>query len=231
MFNILQLNVKCYLNNNIKEEDVLNQIRFCIDLTLGKNKEFLEFHNKNCFKNYSFNSFYPIEFNKVYKEDNIYTFQIRTADKNLAMYLSEELPKVFTDCIKILKVDIKIINKKHLSKIYSLTPAVMKNDFGYWKGNMSLEDYEKRIKVNLIKKYNEFTGEKINENFQLFNSIEMKNNKPISVKYKGINLLGDKVSLNVADDEVSQCIAWFAVAVGILENNSAGFGYMNFRYL
>lgn len=231
MFNIFQLNVKCYLNNNIEEKDVLNQIRFCIDLTLGKNKEYLEFHKKKCFKNYCFNGFYPLENDKVYKEDNIYTFQIRTVDKNLAMYLSEELPKVFSDCIKVLRVEVKIISKKHLNKIYSLTPCLIKSEFGYWKDNITIDEYAEKLKINLIKKYNYFMNEKIDEEFPLFTSIEFKNKKPINIKYKSINLLGDKISLNIADDELSQKIAWFAIGGGILENNSSGLGFMNFRYL
>ena len=51
----------------------------------------------------------------------------------------------------------------------------MKDKNGYWKGNLSLQEYEKRIIENLIKKYNYFMNSKINENFQLYDSISFKN--------------------------------------------------------
>lgn len=228
---VFELNIKCYLLNDIKQQDALSQIGFCIDLTLGKNEKFLEVHNKNSFKNYSFNSFYPLEQDKVYKEDYIYTFQLRTIDEELAIYLSEQLPKSYTKCIKILRIDSKIISKKHIDRIYSITPAVMKNDFGYWNGNMSFDQYAERIKINLIKKYNHFTNEKVDESFPLFTDIEIKNKKPIAINYKGKRILGDKISLNIADDDLSQKIAYMALGTGVLELNARGAGYLNYRWL
>lgn len=228
---VFELSIKCYLLNDINQEEALRQIGFCIDLALGKNQKFLEFHNTNFFKNYSFNSFYPLEKDKVYKEDKLYTFQLRTINKDLAIYLSEELPKCYSKCIKILKIDLKIINQKHIDKIYSITPAVMKNDFGYWKGKMTLDQYAERVKVNLIKKYNYFMNEKIDEEFPLFTAIELKNKNPISMKYKDKKILGDKISLKVADDELSQKIAYMALGTGILELNARGAGFINHRWL
>ncbi len=96
---------------------------------------------------------------------------------------------------------------------------------------MSLSEFEERIKINLIKKYNKFTGEKIEENFDFYTSIEFKNKKPISVNYKNIKLLGDKLQLNIADDKLSQKIAYMALGTGLGENNSRGLGFVNFRYL
>ncbi|MBP1888795.1 CRISPR-associated endoribonuclease Cas6 [Clostridium moniliforme] len=228
---VFELSVKVYLLKNILENEILSQEGFLIDLVLGKSENFLELHKKNCFKNYCFNGFYPLENDKVYKEDNIYTFQIRTVSKELAIYLAEELPKNYTNYLKVLKVDEKIIKKKNISKIYSITPIILKNEVGYWRGNYSLEYFENRVKSNLIKKYNNYTGEKIEEDFPLFIAMEFKNRKPVAINYKGRKLLGDKVSYNIADDEKSQELAYFALGVGVGEFNPRGAGYMNFRYL
>ena len=53
----------------------------------------------------------------------------------------------------------------------------------------------------------------------------------ISVNYKNIKLLGDKLQLNIADDKLSQKIAYMALGTGLGENNSRGLGFVNFRYL
>lgn len=228
---IFILNVKVYVTKDISKNESLQEIGKLIDRTLSDNEKYLELHNKNCYKNYCYNDLYPIEQDKVYKEDSIYSFKLRTVDKDLAIYLSEELSNCYTDSIKVLKVDLKIMNQKHISKIYSITPIVLKTENGYWRGNLSSEEYEERLRVNLIKKYNCFTGQKINEDFPLFTAIEFNNRKPIATNYKNIRILGDKINLTIADDETSQNIAHFAIGVGILELNSRGFGFMNYRWL
>lgn len=229
---VYELKVKVYLNKDIDKKNMFEKINETIDLTLSRDPYYLEFHNKNCFKLYCNNGFYPIEEDGIYKEDNIYTFQIRSIDYDLVKYLSSNINNTTTEYINILKVDIKLISKKHIDKIYSITPTIIKNDIiGYWKGNISLDEFENRIKINLIKKYNQFTGEKIEEDFEFYTRLEFKNKKPIAVNYKNIKLLGDKIQLNIADDEVSQTIAYMSLGTGLGENNSRSMGFMNFRWL
>ena len=54
---------------------------------------------------------------------------------------------------------------------------------------MSIDEYANRLKINMIKKYNEFTGENIKEDFPIFNSLKFDNKKPIAIKYKNIKIL------------------------------------------
>lgn len=228
---VFELSVKVYLSEMILYSDLSYELAQLIDKTLALDSNLLELHNKNCFKNYCFNGLYPLEKSKVYKQDNIYTFQIRSIEESLIQFLYTKLKNMFTSKIKVLKVDLKIIKQKHIEKIYSITPIIIKNNNGYWKGNISLEEYEKRIRSNLFKKYKNFTGEDINEEAPIFTAIEFKNNKPVNFKYKSINLLGDKISLIIADDEISQKIAYMALGTSIGELGARSAGYVNFRYL
>ena len=107
----------------------------------------------------------------------------------------------------------------------------MKNNNGYWKSKMTLDDFERRLKENLIKKYNTIINTKISEDFDLYTTIEFKNNKPIATSYKEIKLLGDKISLNIAENEMAQNLAYMSIGTGILENNGRGFGFVNYRWL
>ena len=54
------------------------------------------------------NGFYPLETDGIYKEDNIYTFQIRTIDEDLAKYLIKNLAntstKFLNSYVKLSKV-------------------------------------------------------------------------------------------------------------------------------
>ena len=132
--------------------------------------------------------------------------------------------------MKGLTVENRIIPHKMISEIYTLSPVIMKSDEGYWRSYMSLDEYEERLFSNLVKKYNSFTGEQIEEDFPLYTNITFLNRHPISCKYKRISLLGDKLSLQIADDDKSQKLAYFILGVGLCELNSRGAGFCNFRW-
>ena len=69
------------------------------------------------------------------------------------------------------------------------------------------------------------------ENIDLFNFIEFKNKVPVKVKYKNINLLGDKLTLGIAKNETAQKLAFLCLSVGLGEMNARGFSYMNPRWV
>lgn len=227
---VFEIYLKVYLLEDIYLEDVQNEILRLIDITLGKTEKTLSIHKKNEFKNYCFNSFYPLEKDRVYKEGNIYTITIRTIDKYLASYFTKRLPLGYTPKIRGLKAEYKVLPFRKIKKIYSITPVVQKNDEGYWRGILPQEEFEVRLKTNLIKKYNNYFEENINEDFKLYDFLEIINKKPISNLFKGRKLLGDKVSIEVSDNEEAQKLAYMALGVGLGEMNARGFGYMGYRW-
>ena len=228
---VFEIKLKVYLLQDIMFENIQSEISSFIDGALGKNAELKKFHERNEFKNYCFDGLYPIEKNKVYSSDNIYTITLRTINKDLADFFVNKLVNEYRKTIKGLTCEIRIIPKKIIEKIYSITPAIMKDKNGYWKGNLSLQEYEKRIIENLIKKYNYFMNSKINENFQLYDSISFKNKRPIPSNYKNVTLLGDKISLNISQEALAQEIAYMSLGTGVLEMNARGYGFVNYRWL
>ena len=96
---------------------------------------------------------------------------------------------------------------------------------------MSLQAFEERLKVNLIKKWNQAQGDKLAEDFQLYTMLEFLNEAPIPMEYKNIKLLGDKIRLQIADNETAQKVAYMALGTGLLEMNSRGAGFVNYRWL
>lgn len=229
--NVFQIKLKIFVLKDMPIEYSQSIISSFIDSGLTKDKELLEFHQINKFKGYCFDAPYPLEEDKVYKKDKIYTLTIRTIDKNLAEFFANKLVNEFNENIKGLTSEIRILPKKHIEKLYSITAAVMKNEEGYWKNKIKLDEFERRLKENLIKKYNSTMNIKMDEDFQLYTSIEFKNKKPIATKYKDIKLLGDKISLNIAENETAQKLAYMSLGTGIFEMNARGYGFVNYRWL
>ena len=132
--------------------------------------------------------------------------------------------------IKGLVAEIRVLPKKMLERVYTLTPMIIKTEKG-WKEAISFAEFEQRLKVNLIKKWNAYHQEKIDEDFDLYTVIELKNKKPIAMEYKSIKLLGDKVQIQVADNKRAQDLWYFALGVGLGEMNARGCGFLNYRWL
>lgn len=229
--NTIELQVKVFLLEDIRLEDTSEKICKLIDKLLVKDVNYNAFHNENKFKNYSFNMLYPLEQNKIYKKENIYTFILRTVDTDLVDYFMKELVNEYTDEMKVLTINKKIIPIKYIESIHAITPIVAKFDNGYWKQHSSIEVLERRIKENLIKKYNTFYKEKIDEDFELFTTMSIINKKPIATKYKDISILGDKIKFMISENEQAQKIINFALGTGLGEMNSRGLGFINYRWL
>ena len=228
---VFEIAILVFLKNDIDSKEAFSKISGFIDSGLAKKSKLLELHNKNTYKNYCFCSFYPLEKNKIYGGGKNYTIRIRTVDYDLAQFFCEELVNHFNDNLKALTSTIRILPKNHIEKIYSITPLVLKTNEGYWKGHISLNDFERRLKDNLIKKYNLLMNTKINEDFPLYTSIEFKNKKPVAINYKGKKILGDKLSIHISNDKMAQELAYMSLGTGVLEMNARGAGYMNVKWL
>ncbi|WP_343339126.1 hypothetical protein TPELB_14820 [Terrisporobacter petrolearius] len=228
---VYEIRTKVFTMKPLPSDSAQGQICKIIDSVLSKDEKWLAFHKKNQFKNYCFDSLYPIPRDKIYKAGGIYTFTVRTINEKLAKYFQKMLSNEYNNTIKCLTTEMRIIPKKFIETIYSITPVIIKDESGYWKQNLSLKDFERRLMENLIKKYNHINGTKIDENVELYTSLEFKNKKPCSINIKDIKLLGDKIALNISNDKMSQDLAYMALGTGILEINSRGAGFVNFKWM
>lgn len=229
---VYQVDCKIYLLREVRLPSTLAEISAFVDAALATESEMLAFHKAYGYKNYVVSGFKELEEDKCYKEGKIYTFSVRCVDKELCDFLTQKLKDISTEAMKGLVASSKVISKCLIERIYSITPVIAKIPrVGYWKGNISLEQYEKLLFENAIKKYNQLTGEKINEDFQLYTQIRFLNKKPIGTNFKGIQLLGDKIELCIAENETAQEIAYMLLGVGLQNNNARGFGYLNYKAL
>lgn len=229
---VFEIKLKVFLMRNIEKAEIQEKITSFIDGTLAKDKKMLEFHeDSKRYKLYSYGGLEPIERSGRYCAETIYGITIRTVEMELAKFFLENLPHHGNDTMKGLKADICKMHQHRIERIYTVSPVIIKNNDGYWKNCLSFPEFEQRIKVNLIKKYLQFTGKDRMEDFDFYTSIHIDNKKPVSVNYKGIKLLGDKLTMHIADDDLSQGIAQFALGAGLGEGNARGFGFVKAHFL
>lgn len=231
IMNVYEVRLKVYLLKGIKQEDALSIISHFIDATLSKNNDFYNSKTANNFKNYCFDSFYPISINEKYEKDHVYYVRVRTINPQLAEFFAAKLVNEYNEYMKALTCETRIIPKKVIEKIFTLTPAILKSGTGYWKDMIPVEEYITKMKQNLIKKFNMYTDNEIEEDAPLYKDVEMLNKKPIGVSYKGIILLGDKLQVNIENDPIAQELAYLSIGTGLGEMNSRGYGFVNYRWV
>lgn len=203
-----------------------------INKSLYMDNELAEKHAKNEYKNYCFNSLYPLENDKTYKRGRIYIFRIRSLEESFAVKLKFLLPKVQSDFIKLIAIEQKTIKKKHIVELYTVTPALVTVDNKHWLPQDDFILLQERFQMNLEKKYKTYFGEALIIKQSFIQHIEILNHKPMSFSYKNTKLLGNKFRIIPNDDVISQNLAFIAEATGIGEkSSSAGLGYCNAQYL
>ncbi len=228
---VFEISILVFLMQDIQSHDTFSKIGGFIDSGMAKEPELLKLHQKNTYKNYCFCSFYPIAGDKMYRKGNTFTIRMRTVDPKLAKFFNDQLVNHYNISMKGLTSNIRALPRRHIEKIYSITPSIMKTDNGYWRNNLSISDFERRLKDNLIKKYNRLMNTAIDENFQLYTLIEFKNKKPVTIGYKGRKLLGDKLDLHISDNKMAQELAYLSLGTGLMEINARGAGYVNAKFL
>ena len=225
---IYELKIRTFLLEDIDSSDSLGFISKAIISYLSENEKFLDMHNAKNYKSYCHDNLYPIK--KFYKKNMVYQYRIRSFDEGFVNYIMHGFSDYKDKVFKNLTVDVSIIPKSSISKLFTLNPIIIKNDFGYWKDNLTLEEFEKRITDNLIKKYKFFIDENI-EDGKFYTGLKFLNEMPIAFKFKNIKLLGDKLELEINMDKRSQDLAYFALAVTFSENSAYGAGFLGYKYL
>lgn len=227
---IWELRLKVYCKKDIDHISANETIQKLIDSTLSCNENFKKFHNENKFKLYCFDNLYPIQSDKIYKKDSIYQLRIRSVDTKLIQYLKLNIERCLDYDIRVVSCQLSIIPQRQIDKLYCITPTVIKTDKGYWRGNIGNKKYTELLKINAIKKLIQFTkSEIISDEVELFSGIKFKS-KGISIRVKDITLVGDKIELNISNDEISQQLANLIIGAGLGEMNARGCGFVGYKW-
>lgn len=227
---IYEITLQIHLQEMVPLQQANSVICKFMDCVICQKKEFQQLHESDGYKNYCFNSFYPLAENGVYQKEKNYKLQIRTVEGRFAEYLQNQKYELEDRIIQVTGTSLRLLPQRTIDKLYSITPCIMKTEQGYWREHLTEEQYLEALKVNLVKKYQSYTGQKFDENFTFLRRAEFMNQKPILCKYKQIHLLGDKMDLYIEENPSAQELAYFALGVGILEGNARGFGFVNDKW-
>jgi len=201
---------------------------------MSKTDELKELHEKQGFKYYSFGNFFPIEKEKIYKKGDTYQFVLRSLDEAFIDALSQTLRQNI-DNPNFLVIDThkRVVKQFFISELYSATPVIVSIENGlFWtmEKDGDIMKLQKQLHDNLEKKYQSFYGEKLEPVQNFIQLLEIKNHKPQSIFFKKnnqkIRLFGNKFRIVPNEDEVSQKLAFTAMACGLGEKQSYGGGFL-----
>ncbi|WP_418180858.1 CRISPR-associated endoribonuclease Cas6 [Aliarcobacter lanthieri] len=240
---IFELKCITYLKQDVVFEDSFDVISKYINFSICQKDEYLEKHNKNVFNNFCFGSFFPIEKDKLYKKGNTYSFTIRTIYEKFAKELNNLLrANINNSFLQIIQVEQKERKQFFVNELYSATPVIVsikKENFDskqqYWnlETNADIILLQNQLQDNLLRKYEEFFGEKLNPTQNFIQLLEIKNNYPQSIYFKTtkngiekrVRLIGNKFRIVPNEDEVSQKLSFLSLGVGLGEKISYGAGF------
>ena len=235
--------LKClvYLKKDIEFMDSFDILSKYINFSMCQIDKYTNLHNDKKISNYCFGNFFPIEQTQIYKKETNYSFMIRSLDEefinDMATLLRENINNSY---MQVLHTSKKTVKQFFINAIYSITPVITsvkdKNDKTiFWTLNRDgdILKLQKQLQDNLEKKYENFYGNKIKSNQSFIQLLEIKNNKPQSIfftkkmkddKVQKIRLFGNKFRIVPNEDDISQKLAFMALACGIGEKQSYGGG-------
>lgn len=178
-------------------------------------------HEEKKYKMYCFNSFFPIEKDRIYRAQKLYLFRLRSLNKDFIEKMGAALKKLKDNEIEILSIEKKTLKMRDFKEFHTITPVIVTVDNKPWKkedGDIGL--FIERLQINLIKKYREFYNEEINIDGYFIEKFSI-GKKPLAYKYKGKKMLGYKIDFKINEDEVSKKLVYIALGAGLGEKNSA----------
>lgn len=241
---IFELKCIAWLKQDVSFEDSFDSISKFINYSICQKDEYRQKHNQNIFNNYCFGGFFPIEKEKLYKKGLTYHFTLRTIDEKFAMEVGNLFrTNINNPLFQIVQVERRDIKEFFISELYSVTPVVMslkkENENThqlFWTLDKSgnIIELQNQLQDNLLKKYEEFLGEKLKPTQNFIQLLEVKNHKPQSIYFtttknelqKKVRLLGNKFRIVPNEDEISQKLAFLSLGVGLGEKVSYGGGFM-----
>lgn len=229
---VFESTYKVYLKNDIEFSKSFETLSKFISYTLVRGG-LEESHNKRGFKHYVFSGFRQKNGESIYRAGEIYEFSIRSLDENLITLLSNELRKnINNPSLIALEVKTKVQKKLFISELYSLTPVIIStenNQFWTMHNSGDIMQLQRQLHDNLEKKYQNFFSEELKATHNFIQLLEIKNQKPQNIVIykdgKRVTFFGNKFKIVPNEDELSQKLAFVALACGLGEKNSYGGGF------
>lgn len=201
-----------------------------------KDTEFRNYHDVIGFKFFNYSNIFPIS---DFKQDNLKTLIISSPSSAFIKILYYQLSNM--DIFRLNKYYMEIIKVKLIKKtsfsnsVITGTPIVLfennhENKYYSFEKNPDFNFFFNRLKNNSIKKYVAYTGDDIEENFNIFDVFEF--NKEVSIRLSIRNnsfiIIGSLwKNLEKEINKDNRKFYNFLFDCGLGEKNSLGFGFIN----
>lgn len=190
-------------------------------------------HTRIGYKYFVFGGLLPIETEQIYKKASVYHFELRSFSESFIDKIAIALrDNINNPNMTIVETSKKIIPFQPISELYTATPTISSTDTSrYWTMQESgdIMQLQHQLHNNLEKKYTSFFGEELKSTHNFIQLLEIKNRVPQTIKIhkddKEIRFFGNKFKIVPNEDEVSQKLAFTALACGLGEKNSFGAGF------
>nr|KEH99706.1 hypothetical protein Z952_p0029 [Clostridium botulinum C/D str. BKT75002]KEI05184.1 hypothetical protein Z954_0029 [Clostridium botulinum C/D str. BKT2873] len=239
-----ELIIQSYLKQNMHYKGVPEYLGSLINYCMLRDEKLEKLHNAKGLKGYVFNTLTPFEKDGMYKQNNIYQFSIRSINLDILKRIQNAIKNINNDEMASVNTTLTTWHQKYMESLYTYTPSVLtlkedevpeklkkiKSSSKYWVNGCSNKVLVDRIEKNMIKKYNFFTGNNI-ENISVVSDIQVLNEYPILIKYKKANVMANKFLIKIENSKLAQDIAFITLATGLLEKSSSiGCGFCQGNY-
>lgn len=215
-----------YLKRNIMLNQVGEAQGALIKNVMKKSNHLAELHSKKGVKLYCFDYLYPRAENKQFHQERVYFFKLRTPIKETAVAFSKALSGFENEDFLVVSCQLSEKVYHHKTELYTSTPAVCTLGSRYWKYEDGMETIEEKIEKNLVTKYTAFFGTEPTPSTGFIKYLNLKNEKPIMMKYKAGSLIGNKFLIGFGSDLQSTQMAYLAYTTSVLEKaSSMGSGF------
>lgn len=228
-----------YIKQDIPLRESFEAVSKYISFAMYQDETLKSVHEKRGYKYYSFDNFYPIEKAQVYQRGKTYQFKLRSLDKSFIEKLCKTLRhNIDNPHFLIVDTQKRVITQSFVSELYSLTPVIVSLENAlYWtiEKDGDIMKLQKHLHDNLEKKYHDFYDDKLVSTQNFIQLIEIKNRVPQTIwtskldanqKRVVFKFFGNKFRIIPQEDEVSQKLAFVALACGLGEKNSYGGGFI-----
>ncbi len=235
---VWEITIKIYVLKDIRLNCCQEQVVNLVDRALFESEKFKKLHKTNIVKPYVVSNIQNNNLTDIRKvtAGSLVTFKVRTISEELKEYLMKYIPKQENEFFKGIVADNILIPKRNITRLNTLTlvnTTFLDGDKPfYWRDlGISIEEFKVTTINNLINKYFKIMGVDIGKiTIDTIDAIVEDfwiDDRPYYIKYKGVKLKGDKISIKFTDNPIAQELAYFSLGVGVSNKSTRGFGFVN----
>ena len=228
MFKTYELVVTVRVYKDIHLHDVNESISDLLKVAYQKSNYLLTMHTNKGLKHGSFSNFYPIEKEDLlYKRGSIYTFKVRSLDKDFITLLNNEIQTSKTENLFVIGSVLREFKNEAglvIDKLKIITPVLLREKDGnfHYKNVM---DFINKLTHISNSKYSKVLGTYSSIDF--IESVDLNNSIP-GINYKNYKYYGKTGTITLKKTTEAQEMGYYLIAAGLGESTlGLGLGFVN----